>query len=57
MGGIGALAAVVIVLLIFLLILRHKYPVKPFVLNSRVRNKGFVSTVIYSKLSNEIDSE
>ena len=57
LGGIGALAAVIVVLLIFLLILRHKYPVKRFVLNSRIRNKGFVSTVTYSKLPDEIDFE
>ena len=45
MGGIGALAAVIIVLLIFLLLLRHKCPINRFLLNNIISNKGFVSTV------------
>ena len=58
MGGVlGGLAAIIIVLLIFLLLLRHKYPIKRFLLNNRISNKEFVSTVTYSKLSDEIDSE
>lgn len=58
MGGVlGGLAAVIIVLLIFLLLLRHKCPIKQFLLNNRISSKGFVSTVTYSKLSDEIDSE
>ena len=57
LGGIGALAAIIIVLLIFLLLLRHKCPIKRFLLNNRISNKGFVSIVTYSKLSDEIDSE
>jgi uncharacterized membrane protein len=60
LGGIGALVAVIIILFIFLLVLRHKYSVKRFVLSSRIRNKGFVSTVTYGKLlaeSDDMDSE
>lgn len=59
LGGVCALAAVIILLFIFLFVLRHKYPVKRL-LNSRITNKGFISTVAYGKLlaqSDDIDSE
>ena len=60
LGGVCALAAVVIIVLFILLfVLRHKCPVKRL-LNSKIRNKEFVSTVAYGKLlaqSDDIDSQ